>query len=75
MFLPGDKVKYVGRRNELATKRGEVVCEIRNERNAVVVDFGDDAYICYAESLRKFTPTPVEEQEVEIVRKRKFELD
>jgi len=75
MFLPGDKVKYVGRMAELGTKMGEVVCEVRNERNAVVVDFGDEAYICRADSLRKFTPSPVEEKEVEVVRKRKFELD
>jgi len=75
MFLPGDKVKYVGRVAELGTKLGVVVCEIRNERNAVVVDFGDDAYICRAESLHKFTPSPVEEKEVEVVRKRKPELD
>ncbi len=70
-FLPGDKVKYVGRRADLGAKMGEVVCEIRNERNAVVVDFGDDAYICRADSLTKFTPSPTEEKEVEIVRKHK----
>jgi len=73
MFLPGDKVKYVGQklRQELGTKRGEVVCEIRNDRGAVVVDFGDDTYICRAASLTKFTPSPTEEKEVEIVRKHK----
>ena len=67
-FLPGDNVKYVGSklRQDLGTKRGTVINEVSNHRSAVVVDFGDDAYICRADSLVKFTPSlKNEEREVE----------
>jgi hypothetical protein len=76
-FLPGDKVKYVGDkfRSELGTKLGEIICEVRNHRSAVVVDFGGDAYICRSSSLMKFVPTPVEEKEIEIVRRSRFRLE
>lgn len=75
-FLPGDKVKYVGNKHpELGTKRGVVDRCVINEPNAVVVDFGDEYRICDASSLSKFTPSPVEEKEIEVVRKRKFSLE
>ena len=72
-FFQGDKVKYVGSkfRQELGTKRGEVVSRVQNQPSAVVVDFGDDAYICSENSLQRFTPSPVvEEKEVDVMRRR-----
>ena len=72
MYLAGDKVKYVGSkfRSELALKRGEVVATVRNQPSAVVVDFGDDTYICNVNNLKRFVPSPMEEKEVEIRKRR-----
>jgi hypothetical protein len=74
-FFPGDHVKYVGNKflTELGTKRGEVVSCVSNQPFAVVVDFGDDTYICKSTSLVKYVPTPAEEREY--VSRRKFALD
>jgi len=68
-FLPGDKVKYVGNKHsqELGTKRGTVDSCVLNEPNAIVVDFGDEFYICEASSLARFSSSPVvEEKTVEV---------
>ena len=62
MFLPGDKVKYVGTgtfRDErganlgIAGKRGEVIAKIAGEPNGFVVEFGDDSYIVSGDNLAK----------------------
>lgn len=54
-FFPGDKVRYIGKKysNVLGMKQGEVMAEVRNQLSAVVVDFGDDVYICRSDSLMK----------------------
>jgi len=62
MFLPGDKVKYVGTgtfRDErgtnlgIAGKRGEVIAKIAGEPNGFVVEFGDDSYIINGSNLAR----------------------
>lgn len=62
MFLPGDKVKYVGPvafRDEkgnnlsIAGKIGEVVAKIAKEPNGFVVEFGDEAYVVDGNNLRR----------------------
>jgi hypothetical protein len=77
LFFPGDNVKYVGRKfhSELSTRRGEVVALVKNEPMAIVVDFGDDTYICRTDSLARFVPSQKEEKEIEIVRKHRFDLE
>ena len=62
MFLPGDKVKYVGpvvfrddKGNNLsiAGKMGEVVAKVAGEPNGFVVEFGDDAYVVSGSNLAR----------------------
>jgi hypothetical protein len=71
MYLPGDKVKYVGHKysHELGTKMGLVVARVQNGPG-VVVDFGDDAYIVNESSLRKQAPAR-DGEEIEVSRKRR----
>lgn len=57
LFMPGDKVNYVGQNqkilSEVGTKMGVISARVGGEPNGVVVDFGDDAYIVSVNSLRK----------------------
>jgi hypothetical protein len=62
MFLPGDKVKYVGstslRDNKanilsVSGKIGEVVAKVTGEPNGFVVEFGDDAFILNGDNLAR----------------------
>lgn len=54
-FFPGDKVSYIGYKlnSVLGSKLGEVVGAVLNQPNAIIVDFGDNTYICDETSLRK----------------------
>jgi hypothetical protein len=71
IFMPGDKVKYVGHKlnNEVGTKLGVIVSRVQNGPG-LVVDFGDDAYICNESSLHKLAPAK-DGEEVEITRRRR----
>jgi hypothetical protein len=75
MFMNGDKVRYVGNkfRGEIGSRLGEVVAPVQNQPSAIVVDFGDNAYVCSFDSLSKVTYRPTEEKEVEVVRRRPIE--
>jgi hypothetical protein len=58
MFMQGDTVRYCGKtlqeRHSLTKdKVGEVVAFVLNQRNALVVDFGGDVFICDAKNLTK----------------------
>ena len=77
MWMQGDKVRYVGNkfRGEIGSRLGEVVAQVQNQPSAVVVDFGEFAYVCRNDSLSKVTVRPTEEKEVEVVRRRSFEED
>lgn len=72
MFMPGDLVNYSGSNSklnsEIGNKVGEVKCRVEGEPDGVVVDFGDDAYIVNASSLRRL---PKEKGDIEITRNRK----
>ena len=62
MFMPGDKVKYVGDKIftdakgvpvNLATKVGEVVARVSGEPYGYVVEIGDDSYIMSGHNLAR----------------------
>lgn len=61
LFMPGDRVKYVGSKTfvdgnstiTLNSKIGEVVCKIKGDSDAFVVEFGDDAFVLRGENLRR----------------------
>lgn len=58
MILPGDTVRYIGKvlqeRHSLTKdKVGEVIAFVQNQRNALVVDFGGDTFICDAKNLAR----------------------
>lgn len=82
-FMPGDKVRYVGRKfaRDLSGKGkiGEVCAAVQGESNKLVVDFGDDSYVMSEASLEKWRPSAQELKEgkteptVEVRRKRKSE--
>lgn len=83
-FFQGDLVRYVGQKfsqDLRSTKNGkvihgEVVRELDTQPGAVVVSFGDDAYILRAESLIPFVPsTRDEEKETEVLRRRRSDSE
>ena len=53
MYMPGDKVKYVGRTLNVSSKVGEVIAKVVNEPNAFIVEFGDDSYVVSLDSLAR----------------------
>ncbi len=54
-FSQGDKVSYDGRKfSDLGGKLGIVDAYITNEDGALVVSFGDDAYVIAESNLRPF---------------------
>lgn len=71
VFMPGDKVKYVGHKlnQEVGTKIGVVISHVQNAPG-VVVEFGDDSFICNESSLRKQAPAR-DGEEIEITRRRR----
>ena len=77
MYMQGDKVRYVGNkfRGEIGSRLGEVVAQVQNQPSAVVVDFGEYAYVCSFDSLSKVAYRPTEEKEIEVVRRRSIEED
>lgn len=60
MFMPGDKVKYIGRSlfSDLGSKTGEVISKVSGEENAFVVEFGDDAFLVSGASLSRSYVAP-----------------
>jgi hypothetical protein len=78
MFMPGDLVKYIGKKfsRELNTKVGEVCSRVEKSPDAVVVEFGDDSYIMHHRNLAKHVPSPGhKEPEVHVKRRRKYDED
>lgn len=70
-FMQGDKVNYVGNtwNHELGNKLGVVIGRVQNQSNAIIVEFGDDAYILDECSLKR--PHHISpEQDIVIPRKR-----
>ena len=57
LFMPGDKVKHVGR-SQLFSKVGEVIARVKNTDEYFVVEFGDDTYSVHGASLEKFFYAP-----------------
>ncbi len=52
LFMPGDKVKCIGR-SQLLNKAGEVICRVKNADDMFVVEFGDDSYVVCGENLER----------------------
>jgi hypothetical protein len=50
-FMPGDRVKHVGR-SQLLNKVGEIISRVQNA-DAFVVEFGDDSYVVYGDDLER----------------------
>lgn len=74
MFMPGDLVKYVGKKfsRELNTKVGQVCARVDKSPDSVVVEFGDDSYIMHHRNLAKHVPSPSsKEPEVQVRRRRR----
>lgn len=60
IFMPGDRVKYVGSSSSLnlSGKVGEVICGIKNEPSGFVVEFGDDSYVIDGRNLARHLFAP-----------------
>lgn len=57
LFMPGDKVKHVGR-SQLFSKVGEVITRVKNTDEYFVVEFGDDSYAVHGASLDRVYYAP-----------------
>lgn len=75
MLLPGDKVRYTGRKFNLSNKIGEVVKKVGGSDTTYVVDFFDNGsgYIMGENVLERFRP-PKDYKEPEI-RRSKYDTD
>jgi hypothetical protein len=72
MYMPGDKVNYVGQKfsQELRTKLGVVVSKVQGEPYGVVVDFGENSYIVNINSLKRANVS--RDVEVDIERTKRY---
>lgn len=70
-FMPFDKVHYIGTLSQPKGKLGEVVARVGGYDNVFSVEFGDDTYIVSGSSLRRHVPSPKDEVEVHVRRRRR----
>lgn len=77
IFMPGDRVKYVGSSANLGIsgKIGEVICGIKGEPSGFVVEFGDDSYVIDGRNLARHYFTPGTEPTNNGRRRRDPDLD